>query len=466
MHDPDADSVEMDVPVDNDDWAAWLLEDLKKRPAYAEYGPLLDRCCTIAAGWRLRFWHRKHIWNRIRGGSRLAKELSEVVPVLSRVLAEVTAFPTVAASDAKLIVMDLCSGFGYMGMFLSELLPSDKVERIVLVDIMWARPDVTPGSHHINADHIHDAGWPIRLSTSRANLKVPSDRRSLGRAFLSHGHPALLLGVHLCSTLSLRCVELYNDCPSFFFLALKPCCLPESHFAKRGEVFGLSGGHCFPAKAVAVTGRWNRGQWVGGASRDELERKYGTWVTNLSQCVECAAGEDEKSDADAGGATADASTTIEHHQVQPSWFLNTFIFAVRPFRHAPPRSATYVASMTNAPDGQGQAPSPSPVPAAPELTLSTGSTPNTSNGPGLSASRRAALVEQWNEARRAEKRTRRLGRMTAGERAAALAKWNAMVLAPIHVKLEVLGARRVQLSCMLEVHRDKFVRLRSQGVIA
>ena len=42
--------------------------------------------------------------------------------------------------------------------------------------------------------------------------QVPSDRRALARAFLSHGAPSLLLGVHLCGTLSLRCVELYNDC--------------------------------------------------------------------------------------------------------------------------------------------------------------------------------------------------------------------------------------------------------------
>ena len=44
--------------------------------------------------------------------------------------------------------------------------------------------------------------------------QVPSDRRALARAFLSHGAPSLLLGVHLCGTLSLRCVELYNDCSS------------------------------------------------------------------------------------------------------------------------------------------------------------------------------------------------------------------------------------------------------------
>ena len=67
----------------------------------------------------------------------------------------------------------------------------------------------------------------MRLTTSRSDLKVPSDRRSLVRAFVSDGSPAMLLGVHLCGLLSLRCVELFNECPAFCTLALKPCCLPD-----------------------------------------------------------------------------------------------------------------------------------------------------------------------------------------------------------------------------------------------
>ena len=443
-------------PISNEEWADWLSADLQRCPAYAEYGSLLDKCCTIAAGWRERFWDRKHIWNRIRGGRRLAKELSEVVPVLSRVLREVTELD-LAKGDAKVVVVDLCSGFGYMGMFLSELLPPEKVERILLVDIMWARPDVEPGPHHINADHIHDPRWPIRLSTSRANLKVPSDRRSLGRAFLSHGNPAILLGVHLCSTLSLRCIELYNDCPGFFFLALKPCCLPESQFAKRGEVFGLSNGHCFPARAVAVTGRWNRGKWVGGAGKDELERKYGLWVHNLSRCVECAGEECDGTADDAGtGAGTDAGTAVEYHRVQPSWFLNSFIFGTRPWSAAPPRSLSYVAA-NNAHAAEG-APAGAPVGASP-LTH----TPNTSNKSGLSAARRAQVIEDWNASRRAEKHTRRMGRKTPEQRMVAEARWRAYVYAPIHVRLEVLGAAQVQLCCMLETHKDTYVRLGIKG---
>ena len=31
--------------------------------------------------------------------------------------------------------------------------------------------------------------------------------------------------------------------------------------------------HSFPAKAVAVAGRWSKGQWINGASKAELEKK-------------------------------------------------------------------------------------------------------------------------------------------------------------------------------------------------
>ena len=200
--------------------------------------------------------------------------------MLDRARREVAALD-LAEGQPKIVIIDLCSGFGYLAMFLSELLPPAKVERIVLVDKQWAPHNVARQDRHLNPEHILDPLWPIRLTTSRADLKVPSDRRSLLRAFASDA-PAMLLGVHLCGTLSLRCIELFNGAPNFFFLGLKPCCLPDALFAKRGDVFGDgTNGHFFPAKAVAVAGKWNRGRWVGGAGRAELERKFSTCAQHL-----------------------------------------------------------------------------------------------------------------------------------------------------------------------------------------
>ena len=50
---------------------------------------------------------------------------------------------------------------------------------------------VEPGPQHINPEHMHDEGWPVRLVSSRCDLKTTSDRRNLCRTFLSHGAPAL-----------------------------------------------------------------------------------------------------------------------------------------------------------------------------------------------------------------------------------------------------------------------------------
>jgi len=37
----------------------------------------------------------------------------------------------------EVTVVDLCSGFGYLSMFLSEMLDPDRVKRMVLVDNGW-----------------------------------------------------------------------------------------------------------------------------------------------------------------------------------------------------------------------------------------------------------------------------------------------------------------------------------------
>ena len=65
--------------------------------------------------------------------------------------------------------------------------------------------------------------------------------------------------VHLCGSLSIRAVELFNDHPNAALLLLKPCCLPDFRTA-RDEIEWTVGGHTIPAtevtesaKALAVT---------------------------------------------------------------------------------------------------------------------------------------------------------------------------------------------------------------------
>ena len=120
----------------DDAWCSWLREDLQSCPAWQTHAAILDECATIATGWRARFWADRPLWNRIRRGRRLAKELAESAPVLQQARAAVAALPE---GGQPLVILDLCSGFGYLGMFLSELLRphAARVAKIVLVDIRW-----------------------------------------------------------------------------------------------------------------------------------------------------------------------------------------------------------------------------------------------------------------------------------------------------------------------------------------
>lgn len=312
------------APQSDAEWAAWLHSAVKACPAYASHASILDECCAIAARWRERFWPKRAVWSRIRRGERLVKELCESAPVLARARAAVEDLEN--PGGKKMIILDLCSGFGYLAMFLSELLApwADRVEKIVLVDVKWAPHNVPPSTKHLDPEHIYEAGWPIRLTTCRSNLKNACARRQLAREFLSCGAPVLLLGVHLCGTLSLRAIEVFNDARCIVGFALKPCCLPPKLHAKRDEMFDV-GGHTFKACEVCADGRWRQGRWVGRSNKQECEKKFGRWSQHLYEGVK------------AGGNANGGKKTLEHHRVQAGWWQNQFVFAARPFAAEPPR---------------------------------------------------------------------------------------------------------------------------------
>ena len=151
--DEEGDDVEDGKPIrcgraiaTDDEWCSWLREDLQSCPAWQTHAAILDECATIATGWRARFWADRPLWNRIRRGRRLAKELAESAPVLQQARAAVAALPE---GGPPLVILDLCSGFGYLGMFLSELLRphAARVAKIVLVDIRWPPHGVAAQAH-------------------------------------------------------------------------------------------------------------------------------------------------------------------------------------------------------------------------------------------------------------------------------------------------------------------------------
>lgn len=293
-----------------------------------------------------------------------------------------------------MLVLDLCSGFGYLAMFLSEMLPPHKVDRIVCVDIAFAPHNVPRQPHHLNPEHLYDEGWPVRITTSRCDLKSASDRRGLVRTFLAGGsgsdahlstpsgseadpssgsgavvsrRPAILLGVHLCGTLSLRAAELFTLTPCVRFLALKPCCLPPLIFSQRAESFRI-GEHTFLAASVCADVGWKRGRWVGRSSREEVERKFGMWASHLARGVQ---------------GVESGTVTLEKHIVQRLWFQNMFIFASKPLGVA----------------------MPPPLPAPPEAA-----------GTRSAAEVRAELIERREQQRRDAKKERRRHRWTEEQR--------------------------------------------------
>ena len=91
--------------------------------------------------------------------------------------------------------------------------------------------------------------------------------------------PIVILAIHLCGTLSLKAIDMFNKNEKVSFFALKPCCLPNMIHAKRDETFAI-GNHEFPARDVCSHGRFKKNKWKG-PPRWYLKEKFDTWAENL-----------------------------------------------------------------------------------------------------------------------------------------------------------------------------------------
>ncbi|CAK0814802.1 unnamed protein product [Prorocentrum cordatum] len=123
-------------------WTPGRLRQLMQTiPAAALYPELVSRACDVLERWYERFslkvWSRfVHFADSGVGRShqlpKVVKEFNEVAPVLHRLMDWVAR--SAEAGEPPVAVVDLCSGFGFLSMFASELLPPSAVERIYLVD--------------------------------------------------------------------------------------------------------------------------------------------------------------------------------------------------------------------------------------------------------------------------------------------------------------------------------------------
>ena len=258
------------------DFEAYVTQSLAAHPLASQYQELFQAAPICIRKWRQRYRGHPSVWKRLFDSSRVFKEFIEAVPVLDAVQQLVAQ----TTPSEPFTIIDLASGKGFLSMFLSELLPANKVKRLVLVDKAWPMHGMTPQAHHISWEHLYGPyNWPIPLTTSKVDLKSSNQRRNLVSKFVQDG-PVLLLAIHLCGILSLRAIQLYNEnLDKIHFFCLKPCCLPGMIHAKRKEVFQI-GDHQFDAKLVCVRGKWNKNQWCG-PPRATLKPIFHTWVHHL-----------------------------------------------------------------------------------------------------------------------------------------------------------------------------------------
>ncbi len=355
----------------NDEFRKALEDRMAENPLSKDYPYLTSKAPECFVRWRKRYANSNpKLWRRIFHVDRVLKEFFEAVPVLDAVV-KMIQDDTRLQKEQKYTIIDLCSGKGYLGMFLSEILPPSKVFRIVLMDKAWPMRNAPVKPQHINWEHIYgtfgsenesdESGsngeekhncdertkeypkpasggssrsyydtWPIPIDTSKQDLKSSRQLQLIQKHYLSNpsDHPVIMLAIHLCGILSLRAIDLFNTNPSVKFLALKPCCLPGMIHAKRHELFRI-GSHCFEASEVCVHGKWNKDKWENGPPRSHLKPKFEKWSSHLYQGigynVESNKVDDNQTENGDFVRKVHAKIVVQHG----GGFQNDFLFAER-----------------------------------------------------------------------------------------------------------------------------------------
>ena len=282
------------------------------------------------------------LWKRVFKKERVIKELIESAPIIAAVKQAVES--SSSSTDEQFTIIDLCSGKGYLSMFLSEILPPQKVERFILIDKAWAiaskeTKELKP--HHMNWDHIYSVDpktdesyfttWKIPLYTSKQDLKQSCNQRQMKKhIFDKTNGPIILLAIHLCGTLSLKSIDMFNNNDNVKLFCLKPCCLPQMVHANRGDIFHI-GQHSFDAKEVCSNGSFNRKSW-SGPPRWHLQPKFDVWADNLFKGIDV--GNDNTTIPTDGNRVMVSSTNASKSKVEiiiqvDGGFQNTYMFAER-----------------------------------------------------------------------------------------------------------------------------------------
>ena len=228
---------EEDDPNDEHD-VDRIFRKLKSRPAHLQYPDLIARCRPIVQLWNDSYaTSLPKFWKRTR--RNLPKELNESVFILEEMIHLVENYE----KEEPLTILDMCSGIGYLSMFLSHLLPTEKVSRIVPIDILFRshedkghKEDDEEDRKHLSTIHLRSSIHPIEIRPRRANIKSGRELRQIAHYCIEQApEPVIILGVHLCKALSVHTVRLFNTSSKASRLYLKPCCLPGRKDVKRRD---------------------------------------------------------------------------------------------------------------------------------------------------------------------------------------------------------------------------------------
>ncbi|KAL7498816.1 hypothetical protein ACHAWT_006673 [Skeletonema menzelii] len=349
---------DLNYGLSDKEFHTWLQSQVQTAPGRNTYASTYDDCLTAIVSWRKRYRGNPSLWKRIFKKDRVMKELIESAPVIEFVKCAIEHQEDDDddddANNKKFTIIDLCSGKGYLSMFLSEILPREKVHKFILVDKAWAiankKTTTELKPHHMNWDHIYGTAvdtdgeeessyfttWPIPLYTSKQDLKDSCNQRQMTKHFFSKiDGPIIILAVHLCGTLSLKAIDMFNNNQEVKLFALKPCCLPQMVYANRGDVFRI-GQHEFDARDVCSNGQFSKGNW-NGPPRWHLQPRFDTWADNLFKGINVGGSstlEQDGSEEDNGYRVSmsshDGVKVKDDIVIQvDGGFQNTYIFAER-----------------------------------------------------------------------------------------------------------------------------------------
>ena len=187
----------------------------------------------------------------------LPKELNESAFIIDEMI---KFFDNVAVdSEPPYTIVDMCSGVGFLAMFLSHLLRADKISRIWAIDTLFELSDkalagvvdaasvdtsnrqddghnAEKEENSLTSYHLTNPVHPIPIKPRKANIKKGRELKQIAKHCIDRAPGAtIILGVHLCKSLSVHTVRLFNTSPKACRLYLKPCCLPGRKELRRRE---------------------------------------------------------------------------------------------------------------------------------------------------------------------------------------------------------------------------------------